>query len=76
VPLSIALRAKLHGRANSNFIHVVPNPLLLLSTNALAHFWILIMYVKCIFLGVFSERTKIEVALNSAVPSVKSGLKK
>jgi hypothetical protein len=43
-------------------------------TNALTHVWIWIRYVNCIFLGVFSERTKIEVVLIRAVPSVKNGL--
>ena len=69
----VALGADYHCWASFWFIHVVPNPPFLPSSNTLAQFWIKIRYVHCIFLGVFSERTPHEVALKSVVPSVHKG---
>jgi hypothetical protein len=52
------------------FIHVVPNPLLLSSSNILAQLRIWIWYVHNIFFGVLSKRTLHEVTLNCFVPNV------
>ena len=62
----VALGANDHGWASFRFIHVVPNPLFLPSSNTLAQFWIRIRYVH------FSERTPHEVALNCLVPSAQN----
>jgi hypothetical protein len=56
--------------ADHHFVHVVPNPLIFLSSNTLAHFYIWIWYVHYIFIGVLSKNTLHEVALNCSVPSV------
>jgi hypothetical protein len=66
----VALRAYLHPRSSFSLIHVVPNTLLLASTDTLTHGWIWIWYVQRTVFGVLSESSKMQVTLNSVVPSV------
>ena len=68
----VALGADDHGWASFRFIHVVSIPLFLPSSNTLAHIWIRIRYVHCIFFRVLSERTPHKVALNCLVPSAQN----
>jgi hypothetical protein len=70
----VALWTEHHWTPSFSFIHVVPDPFLLSSTNALAQFRIWIGYVCCISFGIFNERTDEEMALQSVVPSVQDGL--
>jgi hypothetical protein len=66
----VALRAYLHPRFSFSLIHVVPNPLLPASTYTLTHGWIWIWYVQHAVFGVLSESSKMQITLNSVVPSV------
>jgi hypothetical protein len=66
----VALVAHRYCRSSFCFVRVVPNSLLLLSSNTLAHLKIWILYVQNIFFGVLCKSTLREVALNCSVPSV------
>jgi hypothetical protein len=71
-----ALGAYLPLRSSFSLIHVVPDPLLLAMTNTLTHGWIWIWYVQHTVFGVLSESSKMQLTLNSVVPSVYNGLLK
>jgi hypothetical protein len=66
----VALVAHHYRRSSFYFVHVVLNPLVLLSSNTLAQLRIWIWYVHNIFFGVLSKSTLHEVALNYSVPNV------
>jgi hypothetical protein len=66
----VALVAHHYRRSSFCFVHVVPNPRILPSSNTLAQLRIWIWYVHNIFFGVLSKRTLHEVILNCSVPNV------
>jgi hypothetical protein len=66
----VALVAHHYRRSSFCFVHVVPNPRILPSSNSLAQLRIWIWCVHNIFFGVLSKRTLHEVILNCSVPNV------